>query len=126
MRLRTGTEARPLSERLDRLGLGDDLARLHLRTKTFTTEQARPSDGETMRALERRFGLTPAEARLASRLAQGLELKVAAVRLGVGYETCRTQLRRVFAKVGVSNQPALRVALRRALETLDAPGAMAR
>lgn len=53
------------------------------------------------------LGLTPQEARLALLLAGGSELKDAAERLGVGYETARTHLRSALAKAGVRRQGQL-------------------
>jgi DNA-binding CsgD family transcriptional regulator len=53
------------------------------------------------------FGLSPAEARLAVRLASGERLEHAAEALGVTYETARTELKRVFAKTEVSRQSEL-------------------
>ena len=53
------------------------------------------------------FGLTSAEARLASRLAGGEDVRTVADQTGVSYETARTQLRAVFAKTGVSRQAEL-------------------
>lgn len=53
------------------------------------------------------LGLTPQEARLALLLAEGSELKEAAERLGVTYETARTHLRAALAKAGVRRQGQL-------------------
>jgi DNA-binding CsgD family transcriptional regulator len=54
--------------------------------------------------LERLFGLSPAEARLATRLADGEGLDEAAVALGVSRNTARSQLQSVFTKTGVNRQ----------------------
>jgi DNA-binding CsgD family transcriptional regulator len=54
--------------------------------------------------LERLFGLSPAEARLATRLADGEGLDEAAVALGVSRNTARSQLQSVFAKTGINRQ----------------------
>jgi DNA-binding CsgD family transcriptional regulator len=53
------------------------------------------------------FSLSPAQLRLAERLASGLELATAAADLGVSVNTVRTQLRRMFEKTGTHNQAAL-------------------
>jgi DNA-binding CsgD family transcriptional regulator len=53
------------------------------------------------------FGLTPAEARLASLLASGISLAVAARQLGVARETVRNQLKAIFAKTETHRQPQL-------------------
>lgn len=55
-------------------------------------------------ALARLFGLTPAEALLASELARGASLDEAADQLGIRRNTARTQLQAVFAKTGVNRQ----------------------
>jgi DNA-binding CsgD family transcriptional regulator/PAS domain-containing protein len=53
------------------------------------------------------FGLTPAEARLAIRLVNGLSLDEAAISLGVSRNTAKSHLRAVFSKTGVTRQPQL-------------------
>lgn len=53
------------------------------------------------------FDLTPAEARVATFLAEGEPLKRIASRLGVTVNTARAQLRSVFQKVGVKRQADL-------------------
>jgi len=55
-------------------------------------------------ALERLFRLTPAEARLASFLANGVSVEDAATQLGVTRNTVRTQLQAVFAKTRTNRQ----------------------
>jgi DNA-binding CsgD family transcriptional regulator len=72
---------------------------------------ARPRPPEA--ALRAAFGLTAAEARLASRLAAGESLADAADALGIAKNTARFQLRAVFAKTGVSRQGELVAALTR-------------
>jgi DNA-binding CsgD family transcriptional regulator len=57
--------------------------------------------------LQRLLGLTPAEARCAMSLAEGLSPKEIADRLGVSYETVRSQLRSIYDKTGVRRQAAL-------------------
>lgn len=54
-----------------------------------------------------RFGLTAAERRLLVHLLEGLELKDAAIRLGVARTTARTHLQRIFDKTGVRRQSEL-------------------
>lgn len=53
------------------------------------------------------FGLSRAEAALASLLGTGLSPRQAAEQLGVTYETARTQLKAIFAKTGVHRQSEL-------------------
>ncbi|MBC2650229.1 helix-turn-helix transcriptional regulator [Novosphingobium aerophilum] len=50
------------------------------------------------------FGLTAAEARLATRLADGEGLDEAALALGITRNTARSQLQAIFAKTGVNRQ----------------------
>jgi DNA-binding CsgD family transcriptional regulator len=50
------------------------------------------------------YGLTPAEARLAARLAAGDALKSAAAAIGIGYPTARSQLAAVFRKTETRRQ----------------------
>lgn len=53
------------------------------------------------------FSLSPAEARLTQQLALGQSMEDAATALGVSHNTAKTQLKKVFAKVGVNRQPEL-------------------
>lgn len=57
--------------------------------------------------LARLFGLTPAEAALASELARGVSLDDAAVNLHISRNTARSQLQSVFMKTGVNRQVEL-------------------
>ena len=67
-------------------------------------EQREPVPAERLRDL---FGLTPAEARLAVRLAAGEELRTAAESLGIRYQTARTQLIAIFRKTQTQRQGEL-------------------
>jgi len=58
-------------------------------------------------ALRRLFDLTPAEARLARRLASGDSLEQVAQSLDVKMTTARTQLAGIFAKTGTCRQAQL-------------------
>ena len=53
------------------------------------------------------FGLSPAEARLTQQLALGHSMEDAAKALSVSHNTAKTQLKKVFFKVGVKRQPEL-------------------
>src|SRR5690606_4992358 len=53
------------------------------------------------------FGLTPAEARVAARLADGLNAEQIAVERSASLLTVRTQIRSILAKTGVRRQPEL-------------------
>ncbi len=57
--------------------------------------------------LQRRFGLTPAEAKIAMEMLVGDGRAAAASRCGVSINTARTQLSSVFEKVGVKRQAEL-------------------
>lgn len=53
------------------------------------------------------FGLTPAECRIASLLAEGLSLKQIAQAQGTQHETVRKQLRSIYQKTATNRQPEL-------------------
>lgn len=61
--------------------------------------------------LSRLFGLTAAEAQLASKLARGASLEEAAGALGISRNTARTQLQAIFMKTGLNRQTELMRAL---------------
>jgi DNA-binding CsgD family transcriptional regulator len=84
---------------------------------TITDMESRPAPSEQL--LTASFGLTPAEARLASALASGATMDEAADALSVTRETARTRLKVIFAKTGTGRQAKL-VAL---LSRLPASGA---
>jgi len=58
-------------------------------------------------ALQRRFGLTPAESAFALEILKGDGREAAAARLGISLSTARTHLSRIFEKVGVNRQAEL-------------------
>ena len=53
------------------------------------------------------FGLTPAEARIATQLAEGLSLKQIAEAQGTQHDTVRKQLRSIYEKTSTNRQPEL-------------------
>ncbi len=57
--------------------------------------------------LQRLYGLTPAEARLAAKLGSGISVQEAADQLGVTKETARGQLKQVYAKTDTHRQAEL-------------------
>jgi DNA-binding CsgD family transcriptional regulator len=59
------------------------------------------------RLLRQSFCFTPAETRLALRLAAGEDLEAASLSLGISHETTRTHLRSLFGKTGTSRQAEL-------------------
>lgn len=77
----------------------------------------------TSEGLAALFGLTPAEARLASLLADGLSLHEAAGQLAIQLSTARGVLKAVFAKTGTRRQASLVSVILAALGQLrrDAP-----
>jgi len=72
---------------------------------TFTVIRARPRLDQV--SLQRVFLLTPAEARLAALLTEGLSPEAVAERVGVKRETARKQLRAIFAKTDTNRQAQL-------------------
>lgn len=68
------------------------------------------------------FGLTLAEARIASLLAQGHSTRELAAELGITYETARTTIKQIFAKTGVRRQAQLVALVHSALPPLAVPG----
>ena len=77
---------------------------------------------ESIDLLRCRFGLTPAEARLALQLVAGEALRSAAVKLGISYETARTELKNIFNKTGTCRQAELVVVLVAALPRVREAG----
>jgi pimeloyl-ACP methyl ester carboxylesterase/DNA-binding CsgD family transcriptional regulator len=65
---------------------------------------SRDADGDATRMYRDAFGLTPAEARLAAALRDGLSLKEAAAKLNISVNTARNQIKSVFEKLGVNRQ----------------------
>jgi len=72
----------------------------------FVSDPERPASGvqHTLRGL---YGLTPAEARLASVLMRGQDLPMASKELGIAYETGRNHLKSVLSKTGATHQGEL-------------------
>jgi len=62
---------------------------------------------DSLGAVQKRYGLTPAEARLAALLVSDMSLEEAANRLGVTVGTARTRLKQVFAKTNTHRQASL-------------------
>src|SRR5215475_10792410 len=70
---------------------------------------------ESINLLRSRFGLTPAEARLALHLVAGETLRSAEAKLSITYETARTHLKNIFSKTGTCRQAELVVTIVTAL-----------
>jgi len=73
---------------------------------------------EPIDLLKCRFGLTPAEARLALHLVAGETLRSAEAKLSISYETARTHLKNIFGKTGTCRQAELVIAIVTALPEL--------
>jgi DNA-binding CsgD family transcriptional regulator len=73
----------------------------------LTLTPIEPKRGLSAGLLKSAFGLTPAEARLAGMLTQGMSLEETAEQLSVTRVTARNQLRAVFAKTGTHRQGEL-------------------
>ncbi len=85
-----------------RLLVPDHLALVVLR-------RAAAADGRRVRDRLADLGLSPAETRLALLMDGSRSLVQAAEILGIRHETARSQLRQVFAKLGLSRQSELAV-----------------
>jgi DNA-binding CsgD family transcriptional regulator len=72
---------------------------------TFTVVE--PHTGPCAPILMKAFGLTPAEAKVASLIAEGVAPERAAEQLGIARETARVHLKAVFAKTGTHRQAEL-------------------
>ena len=85
---------------------GDDLTAAVAKVRVVIHDPAsqQPVGAETLTSL---YGLTDAEARLASALSGGHSLESAAVLLHVQPSTVRAHLKAVFRKVGVNRQQDL-------------------
>jgi DNA-binding CsgD family transcriptional regulator len=75
----------------------------HCRAWVWVSDTAAPS-GNLARRLEALFGLTAAEQRVAAALARRLSPAEIAGQQGVSLNTVRTQVRRIFDKLGVGRQ----------------------
>jgi DNA-binding CsgD family transcriptional regulator len=73
----------------------------------LTLTAVEPRTGPKVALLTRVFGLTPAEARLATIIAEGLSLEHAAEKLGISKATARNHLLAVFAKTDTHRQGEL-------------------
>jgi DNA-binding CsgD family transcriptional regulator len=73
----------------------------------LTFVAAEPRSGPCAALLSKTFGLSPAEARLASIIAEGVSPQQAAEALGITRDTARNQLKAIFAKTGTHRQGEL-------------------
>jgi DNA-binding CsgD family transcriptional regulator len=72
-------------------------------------------------SLETRFGLSPAEARLAALLFAGASLRSCAQALSIKYETARSYLKSVFQKTGTHRQAELVLTVFQAMSDANSP-----
>jgi DNA-binding NarL/FixJ family response regulator len=80
---------------------------LLMRVRVISERAARPRSAKVSGRKLERYGLTAAEARLASMLMGGLALAQIASRLGVSRNTLRSQLHHIFRKTGTRRQAEL-------------------
>jgi DNA-binding CsgD family transcriptional regulator/PAS domain-containing protein len=101
------SDARPLLLRVEPLVSQPDVDASGRAAVLVQATDPEDRAGPPASLLCRYFGLTPAEARVAVRIAQGKDFCQAARELGVEPETARTQLKRVFAKTRTHRQADL-------------------
>jgi DNA-binding CsgD family transcriptional regulator len=92
----------PLSESVDLRSMGGGHAAL-----IVITDPDRKHPTGLGQALQQAFGLTPAEARTASLIGAGLAPQDVADQLGITTGTIRSELKSIFAKIGISRQSEL-------------------
>lgn len=80
------------------------LSAFHAILVIVDTQAKKSLSATTLRVL---FDLTPTEARLATAIANGVDLTSFALRTGVSKETVRNQLKAIFDKTGARRQPEL-------------------
>ena len=71
--------------------------------------------------LEKRFDLTPAQARLVAYLVAGASLRSCAEELGIKYETARSYLKSAFLKTGTHRQAELVLTVFHAMSDSNSP-----
>lgn len=84
-----------------------DLGEPRAAAALIVSDPERPGGPPPAGLLERLYGLTHAEARLAQLILRGRVPKEAARELGIRWNTARNQLKRVFAKTGTGRQAQL-------------------
>ncbi|WIV51428.1 hypothetical protein QQG91_02990 [Marivivens sp. LCG002] len=72
-----------------------------------TLRVAQPAADVAPETVAAHFGISKSEARLAMQLCDGASIKEAAMALGWTEETARTTSKAIFARLGISGQPAL-------------------
>jgi DNA-binding CsgD family transcriptional regulator len=76
-------------------------------TLVFISDPRRKAGWFDPEVIGRFYAMTPAEARLTSRMAYGNSLESIAAELGISIHTARTHLKRIFEKTGVARQAEL-------------------
>jgi len=98
--------ARPILLRIQRLG-GNFPDVFSPSVGVCLMETLDPPKASESTSIAGALGLTQTQAALAGMLADGISLRDAAEMRGISYETARTHLRAIFAKVGVGRQSEL-------------------
>lgn len=73
----------------------------------LTLTDLRPDEADLAAIIEASTGLSPSEARLAAAIAAGLSVSAYAERVGRSADGCRWSLKQIYARLGVTGQPAL-------------------
>jgi len=98
----------PLAERAHEAGMPPALTDMGARLHTLLLlKKMSPGEQLAPRLLGQLFGLSPAEARLAQALAQGLSVESHAAQCQVSVSTVRTQVRAILGKTGCARQQDL-------------------
>ena len=84
--------------------LGDVIGSCRCFVTLIDPDERVPIDEKILRTA---FGLSPSEARFAARLTDGGSVEQVATQLGLTYQTGRTHLKAIFAKLGVRRQAEL-------------------
>ncbi len=110
---------RPLQVLLSRLGAGENGAAGRRSAVALFVTDPEEAVEIPMARLQRLYGLTLSEARIASHLAAGRRPEVVAAELGVQTNTVRMHLKRIFAKTNTHRQSELVALLLRSAARLS-------
>lgn len=107
VQLRRASGRKPYVALITRFGVAENLFNSAQPVVLVVVSDPQGANGPSEHALHDIFGLTHAEARLASALSTGHSLESAAALLGIQAATARSELKAVFSKVGVNRQQDL-------------------
>ena len=113
-----GLLVRPLAQALWFRGSHAPSVIVYLTDHTQQPEAFRSDQSSSRELVERLFGLTPQEARLALRLADGCSLAEAAQHIGVAETAARNYSKRIYAKLGIGARSELVRLVHRSLALL--------